>query len=171
MNSISKATKADVANLVKLVNSAYRGDSSKKGWTTEADLLDGIRTDEESMTALLQQEGSTLIKYEDEDQGIVGCVNLQTQGNKLYLGMLTVSPDLQGAGVGKRLLSAAEDFARENKFSSIVMSVISVREELISWYERKGYVKTGEKKPFPMDDPKFGLPKQHLEFIIMEKPI
>lgn len=171
MNSISIATRADVSKLVTLVNSAYRGDSSKKGWTTEADLLDGIRTDEESMTALLQQEGSTLLKCENEQQSIIGCVNLQTQGNKLYLGMLTVSPDLQGGGVGKRLLTAAEDFARVNKFSYIVMSVISVREELIAWYERKGYVKTGEKKPFPMNDPKFGLPKQHLEFIIMEKPV
>jgi ribosomal protein S18 acetylase RimI-like enzyme len=171
MNSISKASNADVSKLVRLVNSAYRGDSSKKGWTTEADLLDGIRTDEESMTALLQQEGSTLLKCEDEQQAVIGCVNLQSQGNKLYLGMLTVSPDLQGGGVGKRLLTVAEDFARENKFSFIVMSVISVRSELIAWYERKGYVKTGEKKPFPMNDPKFGLPKQHLEFIIMEKPI
>ena len=171
MNSISIATKSDVASLVKLVNSAYRGDSSKKGWTTEADLLDGIRTDEQSLTALLEQEGSTLLKCEDDQQTLIGCVNLQAQGNKLYLGMLTVSPELQGGGVGKQLLTAAEDFARENKFESIVMSVISVREELIAWYERKGYVKTGEKKPFPMNDPKFGLPKQFLEFIIMEKPL
>jgi len=171
MSKISIANSSDVQELVRLVNSAYRGDSSKKGWTTEADLLDGIRTDEESMGELFTKEGSTVLKCLDDKGALVGCVNLQKQVNKLYLGMLTVSPSLQGGGIGKLLLEASEEFGRAHGFDAIIMSVISIREELIAWYERKGFVKTGEKKPFPMDDPKFGIPKQFLEFIMMEKPL
>jgi ribosomal protein S18 acetylase RimI-like enzyme len=83
--------------------------------------------------------------------------------------MLTVSPELQGGGIGKKLMQAAEDLAKENDIPKISMTVISVRKELIEYYERRGYKNTGETKPFPMNDPKFGLPKQQLEFIVMEK--
>lgn len=167
---ISMATLADVPQLNTLVNSAYRGESSKKGWTTEADLLGGIRTDEQVLTSLINKEHSVLLLYKNNDT-IVGCVNLQQHDNKLYLGMLTVNPDLQGGGVGKILLKASEDYAKEKACTKIYMTVISIRKELISWYERHGYKDTGERKPFPMNDPKFGLPKRDLEFIVMEKMI
>jgi ribosomal protein S18 acetylase RimI-like enzyme len=85
--------------------------------------------------------------------------------------MLTVSPTLQGGGIGKLLLEAAETEARKLKLPKISMSVISIRHELVAWYERRGYQKTGETKPFPMNDPNFGIPKQFLEFIMMEKQI
>ncbi|GGD74109.1 N-acetyltransferase [Emticicia aquatilis] len=167
---ISAATIQDIPELNILINSAYRGESSKKGWTTEEHLLGGIRTDEENLSELLQKENVTILKYTENNQ-IIGSVYLEKQDKKLYLGMLTVSPELQGGGVGKKLMQAAEDFARNTQLNKISMTVISVRKELIAYYERRGYKNTGETKPFPMTDPKFGLPKQFLEFIVMEKEI
>lgn len=167
---ISAATIQDIPELNVLINSAYRGESSKKGWTTEEHLLDGIRTDEENLSELLQKENVTILKYTANNK-IIGSVYLEKQDKKLYLGMLTVSPELQGGGVGKKLMQAAEDFARNAQLDKISMTVISVRKELIAYYERRGYKNTGETKPFPMHDPKFGLPKQFLEFIVMEKKI
>ncbi|MGE5519149.1 MAG: GNAT family N-acetyltransferase [Candidatus Dadabacteria bacterium] len=169
-NSISIATSTDVPQLVNLVNSAYRGERSRKGWTSEADLLDGIRTDIEAMEEMLQLKNAVILKYVDESQKIAGCVYLQKEREKLYLGMLTVNPTIQGKGIGKKLLQSSENYAKENDCSSIIMTVISVREELIRWYESKGYYNTGEKKPFP-DDPRFGIPKQPLQFIVMKKDL
>ena len=171
MSSYRKATHNDIPSLSDLVNSAYRGDSSKKGWTTEADLLDGIRTDEKALTELLSAPGSVILVQENEEGKIVGCVNLQLKPGKLYLGLLTVSPTLQGGGIGKKLLYAADDYARQQQISLIEMTVISVREELINWYKRHGYHDTGEKRPFPSNDPRFGIPKQALEFIVLQKQI
>ena len=169
--TISRATPDEVPQLVQLVNSAYRGESSKRGWTTEADLLGGIRTDEASMLQLVNDPNGAVLECRNEQNELLGCVNLQKKNNHLYLGMLTVSPQLQGGGIGKELLKASEDYAKESHFEAIVMSVISVRTELIAWYERRGYQRTGETKPFPSSDPRFGIPKQDLEFVILEKRI
>ena len=167
--SISKAGKEDIPVLVPLINSAYRGEGSKKGWTTEADLLQGeLRTDIAYLTELLSKADTAMLKYTNEEGIVTGCVYLEKFSRGLYLGMLTVSPEKQASGVGKKLLAAAEDFANENKCAGIFMNVISVRHELIAWYERHGYKKTGEIKPLPADN-KFGTPTQHLEFNIMEK--
>jgi ribosomal protein S18 acetylase RimI-like enzyme len=165
---IIPASLTDIPSLVKLVNSAYRGESSKKGWTTEADLLGGIRVNEITLTSIFQKTSDIILKCCDADENIIGCVHLQPQHKKIYLGMLTVSPQLQTNGIGKLLLTAAENYAKENNFGSIIMTVISIRKELIAWYERRGYVNTGQTKPFP-NDPDFGIPKQKLEFIVMEK--
>jgi ribosomal protein S18 acetylase RimI-like enzyme len=167
---IIKATISDIPALNILINSAYRGETSKKGWTTEEHLLGGIRTDEANLTELFLKENATILKYTEKNQ-IIGSVYLEQQDKKLYLGMLTVSPELQGCGIGKKLIQAAESFARNSKLKTISMTVISVRKELIAFYERRGYKNTGETKPFPMTEPKFGLPKQFLEFIVMEKEI
>lgn len=167
---ISAATLQDVPELNILVNSAYRGESSKKGWTTEEHLLGGIRTDEDDLSKLLQKENVTILKYTESGK-IIGSVYLEKQADKLYLGMLTVSPELQGGGIGKKLMQAAEDLAKENNIPKISMTVISVRKELIEYYERRGFKNTGETKPFPMNDPKFGIPKQLLAFIVMEKEL
>lgn len=169
--SIHKANLEDIPSLNKLVNSAYRGESSKKGWTTEADLLDGVRTTEASLTELLSDRNSNVLLAKDADGNLFGCVNLQLKGDGLYLGMLTVDPELQGGGIGKFLLTEADLFAKKNQKSFIEMTVISIRSELIAWYERHGYAKTGEKRPFPMDNPAFGVPKQFLEFIVLKKSI
>ena len=174
---ILRATLQDVKDITTLVNKAYRGDSSRKGWTTEADLLGGIRTDESGIEEILKDENSILLKYIHEEISqnltgkVTGCVHLQKSNEKLYLGMLTVDPGIQNQGIGKKLLQAADNIALENNFHSIYMTVISVRKELIEWYERYGYRKTGETKPFPMNDERFGLPKQLLEFIVLEKII
>ena len=167
--TIIAATTKDVAKLVKLVNSAYRGEGSKKGWTTEADLLDGIRTDEASLMQMLETPGNTILKYSGNGN-LLGCVYLSKKQGKLYLGMLTVAPELQARGIGKQLLLAAEAYARQTYCTALTMTVISVRHELIAWYERHGYLPTGETQPFPTD-PAFGLPKQPLQFIVMEKQL
>lgn len=167
---ISPATLHDIAALDRLVNSAYRGDSSRKGWTTEADLLSGLRTNPGSLQEMISEPGALVLKYTGEDGQLEGCVYLKQKGSKLYLGMLTVSPEQQDKGIGKQLLAAAEQQAALQNCSAITMTVISVRHELIAWYERKGYVKTGATEPFPTD-PAFGLPKQSLHFIVMEKAL
>lgn len=167
---ISIATAEDIAQLVQLINSAYRGESSKQGWTTEADLLDGIRTDEESLKELMTKKDSVVLKYVEGGK-LIGCVNLQKQGDQLYLGMLTVDPTLQTRGIGKQLLYNAEEYAKQEGCSAVVMTVITVRNELLQWYQRHGYSLTGEKKPFPMNDPRFGLPKQDLEFFVLKKEL
>lgn len=158
----------DIPGLVRLVNSAYRGEGSKKGWTTEADLLDGTRTDEENISYLMSDPNAVILKGLNGNEEIIACVYLHKQQGRLYLGMLSVSPDIQGGGIGKTLLAAADEHAIKNNCHSIFMTVISVRHELIAWYERHGYKKTGEKKPFPAGE-KFGLQKQPLELIVLEK--
>lgn len=164
------ATEKDIPMLDVLVNSAYRGNSSRKGWTTEAELLDGIRTDPEALRKMIQETSSVIFLYIGTSDRIQGCVYLKNQGSQLYLGMLTVSPLLQKNGIGKELLLAAENYAKQKGCRSIVMTVISVRTELISWYQRRGYFPNGKTLPFPADT-KFGLPKQPLAFIEMEKQL
>ena len=166
--AISPATERDVPALNDLINSAYRGDSSRRGWTTEADLLDGIRTSEESLGDMLWKPTATILKYERAG-ALLGCVYLEQRGSSLYLGMLTVSPDAQTGGIGKQLMVAAEELAQEKHCQKMTMTVLSQRSELIAFYERRGYRSTGQTEPFPMDDPRFGLPKVPLSFIVLEK--
>ena len=167
---ITKALIEDASELDTLVNSAYRGDSSRTGWTTEADLLDGTRTDAAAIADIIQTADTTLLKYVEGNE-IIGCVELRIQKGKLYLGMLTVRPHWQGKGIGKELLKAAEAEAKNQQCTAIFMTVISVRKELIDWYVRHGYSLTGERKPFAFDDPRFGQPKMNLEFAVLEKKL
>ncbi len=165
---ISKATIEDVFSLNQLINSAYRGESSKKGWTTEANILEGKRTAEAELIEILQDKKNTFLKYSENDQ-ILGCVLLKEKETELYLGMLTVAPDLQNTGIGKKLMQQAEIYAFDLGLSKIVMTVISVREELIAWYKRKGYVDTGLREPFPASDVYVSISKDSLEFMVLEK--
>lgn len=168
--NISVATIDDIPRLLKLINNAYRGEEAKKGWTHEADLIDGTkRTDEASLKELIQKPNAVILKYQ-QDEKITGCVYLEKKGNKLYLGMLSVSPEVQAQGIGKKMLKAADDHAKQNGCNAIEMTVISVREELVAWYERNGFKDTGKKEPFP-DDGKFGNPRLRLEFIYLEKQL
>src|SRR5215204_5516323 len=162
---ITKATLNDVPALNKLINSAYRGEESKKGWSTEADMLDGTRIDEAALRDLIQKPETTFLKYE-EDGVPIGCVELRVEGNKLYLGTLSVNPNIQNKGVGKKLLSAGEDHARKEGCSTMRMTVIDGRQTLIDWYVRHGYNLTGERKPFVVPDERWGIPKQKLEFLL-----
>ncbi|WP_229369986.1 GNAT family N-acetyltransferase [Fibrivirga algicola] len=167
---ISPATPTDIPALNRLVNSAYRGDNSRKGWTTEADLLDGIRTTEASLAEQFTNPNATILRYVKDGQ-LLGCVYLEQKDDVLYLGMLTVSPELQAGGLGRQLLEAAEDYARDRHCRAITMTVISQRTELLAWYERRGYRRTGITHPFPDDPERFGTPKQPLAFIELEKEI
>jgi len=168
---IEPAMPEDIPQLLPLVNSAFRGESSKKGWTHEADLIAGeARTDAEMLLTMMLDPNAVMLKYSNAAGQIEGCVYLQTKASGLYLGMLTVQPELQGAGIGKRLLVAAEAFARKRGCARIYMTVISVRTDLIAWYERHGFHLTGETLPFAVDE-KYGVPSRPLEFAIMEKPV
>ena len=169
--AILPATLSDVPALLTLVNSAFRGDAARQGWTHEADLLHGeLRTDEPSLSDLLQQPGGTVLKYCSDTGHLEGCVYLQLKTNELYLGMLTVMPALQGAGIGKLLLAAAEAHAQQLGCTKIRMRVLSTRYELLAWYERHGYQLTGETEPYAFDH-KFGVPTQPLEFVILQKSV
>lgn len=168
---IEKSTIADVPELVKLVNSAYRGESSQKGWTSEAHLLSGIRIDEETLIQNITDPTAAILKYTNDEAQIIGCVYLQvSKDDRLYLGMLTVSPGLQTNGIGRQLLHEAEIVAQQSKCNTIFMTVITTRLELISWYERRGYINTGKKVPFPTDK-KFGVPNELIELVVLEKEV
>lgn len=159
----------DVQVIVQLLNSAYRGESSKAGWTTEAHLIGGnVRANAQQVTEVITMPNSVMLVYTNAAETIIGCVNLQIHANGIYLGMFSVQPDLQGAGIGKKLLLAAEEFALANHTNRIYMTVIDVRTELIDWYKRNGYKDTGERKVFIEDDVT-GNHLQPLQFAYLEK--
>lgn len=166
------AAAADAPALAALVNSAYRGDSSRAGWTTEADLLGGQRIDVERLAETIAAPGNVILLHE-RDQVLVACVHLERTGDDCYLGMLTVRPTMQRSGLGRQLLEAAERWAVEQWGSrSMQMTVIVQRIELIAWYERHGYGRTGERRPFPYGDERFGLPRRaDLAFVVLSKPL
>jgi GNAT superfamily N-acetyltransferase len=179
---------AEAAALSALVNSAYRGASSKAGWTTEADLLGGQRTDPEGLAESLRSrpdghhgDGQTADRADDQvilvhtdAAGLACCVHLQRlPDQRAYLGMLTVRPVGQAQGLGRALLAAAEQWAaREWGTRDMQMTVIAQRVELIAWYVRRGYARTGETRPFPYDDARFGLPQRDdLYFEVLAKAL
>lgn len=166
------ATAADVPALVELVESAYRGDDSRAGWTTEADLLDGQRTDPDGVLAVVTDESSILLVVE-RDGEIVACCQLEHRGTHAYFGMFAVRPSLQGAGLGKVIMAEAERVVRaEWDAREMHMTVIRQRDELIAWYERRGYRRTGRMSPFPYGDDRFGIPQRaDLEFELLVKEL
>jgi ribosomal protein S18 acetylase RimI-like enzyme len=171
--TVGKAGAADVPALVALVNSAYRGESSRRGWTTEEHLVGGQRTD---ATAIARDIGATghVILVLRQVATLCGCVLLEEKADRTcYLGLLTVRPDLQAQGIGRRLLAAGEAWAAEHFGSVYVeMTVVEMRRELIGWYERRGYQLTGEIRPFPYEDKRFGLPKRDdLRFVVLRRRI
>ncbi|MBK0378594.1 GNAT family N-acetyltransferase [Mucilaginibacter segetis] len=168
--AISNATLTDVPALAALVNSAYRGENSRRGWTTEANMIDGQRIDEATLIDYLTDDHTYILKYTDTDGYLTGCVYLQKQGDKLYLGMLSVSPLLQAKGIGRQLLQAGEQHAKKLNCTSVFMTVIDSRLELISWYERRGYQKTGEIIPLIIPE-KYGVLKQPLNMLVLQKNV
>jgi ribosomal protein S18 acetylase RimI-like enzyme len=166
------ATPSDVDAIVALVESAYRGDASRAGWTTEADFLDGRRTGPDDVLAQIARPQSRIVLAERDGQ-LLACAHAAVEDGAGYFGMFSVQPGLQNAGIGKAMLAEAERIAREDwSLSSMRMTVIDIRDELIAWYERRGYRRTGITKPFPYGDARFGIPKREdLRFEILEKAL
>lgn len=162
----------DVPAVVALVESAYRGDASRAGWTTEADFLDGRRTDEVMVSEIVADPDSRLLLAFDADR-LIACCHVERHEDYAYFGMFAVSPAEQGGGVGRAVLAEAERQAREDwRVREMHMTVISVRAELIAWYERRGYARTGKTSPFPYGDERFGQPRRDdLEFELLVKPL
>jgi len=162
----------DAPDVVALVESAYRGDSSRVGWTTEADILGGQRTDLDEVTSIIHDPTARLILANCNSQ-LTGCVLVRDEKASAYIGMLAIRPEHQAHGLGRKLLEQAEQCARSTWAAAMArMTVIVQREELIQYYERRGYCRTEHREPFPYGDPRFGLPKRpDLEFIVLEKPL
>jgi ribosomal protein S18 acetylase RimI-like enzyme len=168
---------SDLDAVVALVNSAYRGESARSGWTHEADYLDGQRTSAADLATELSTEPKPIVLLMRREAGgeILACVMIELleepAGKVGYIGMLTVNPNLQTGGLGRRMLETAERHARAAGATRARMSVVSIRDTLIAWYERRGYRLTGATKPFPTDT-RFGEPRRgDLEFAILEKPL
>lgn len=170
--SFRAADASDTEALVALVESAYRGDASRAGWTTEADFLDGRRTGPDDIQACLERERSRILVAE-RDGRLLACAHVAVEDGAGYFGMFSVDPGLQGGGVGKAVLAECERIAREDwGMAAMRMTVIDIRDELIAFYERRGYRRTGIRKPFPYGDERFGQPKRDdLRFEVLEKPL
>jgi predicted N-acetyltransferase YhbS len=165
---ILTATAGDVQEIVVLANDAYRGKHSKKGWTTEAHLIEGDRMNVHTLVQMMAKPGVVIRKCITLDHVIVGCVYLEAQSIQLYLGLLTVSPAIQATGIGKMLLRDAEEIAVQEGIPTIVIDVLSVRRELIDWYIRRGFYLTGKTMSFPVEK-KLGSPLQPLELVELKK--
>ena len=166
------ASEMDVPNVVELVNKAYRGAASEKGWTTESHLLSGQRTDAEAVREMVSDEDSCILLAQSDSGGVSGCVYLRTlPSGAAYLGMLTVDPERQAGGIGRQLLARSEQIVRERwKAAAIEMTVLIQRDELIAWYVRRGYRRTGRFEEFPYGDERFGIPlTRELRFEILRK--
>jgi GNAT superfamily N-acetyltransferase len=163
------AVPADIPALVALVESAYRGESSRAGWTTEADLLDGPRTDAVMLAAELADPAVTVLALTDS-VGPLACAAVTDRGaGTAYFGMFAVRPTAQGVGIGSWMLRCAQEHARELGAVRMEMSVLWMRTDLLDWYARRGYRPTGRRIPFRYDDPRFGLPRRpDLEFVVLE---
>jgi len=152
---------ADIEAIVALVDSAYRGEASRAGWTTEADLLGGQRTDAPAVADLVARPRSTIV-LADDDSELVGCCHLEgLEGGVEYLGLFAVRPTLQGRGIGAAAVAeAGRRAAAEWGAECLRITVIAQRTDLIAWYRRLGFEPTGATEPFPYGEPRFGIPKR-----------
>jgi ribosomal protein S18 acetylase RimI-like enzyme len=167
--TLRAATAADAPALADLINRAYRSAPTQAGWTTEGHLLEGPRIDEATLLELLAAQPAALLQAELGSE-LAGCVYLEPQGETLYLSLLAVAPEAQAHGLGRQLLAAAEAHARQAGCHRIRMSVLALRPELLAWYERQGYRRTGASEPFPATT-RFGRPRQPLTLLTLEKPV
>jgi ribosomal protein S18 acetylase RimI-like enzyme len=167
------ATTADIPALVELVTCAYRGDASREGWTTEADLLDGARIDPDLLRQDIERPRSRVVLAIGRGGELKACAHVAESDHAGYFGMFAVRPGLQRGGIGDGMLAECERISRDEwGLATMRMTVIDLREELIAWYERRGYHRTGVFKPFPYGDARFGIPRRpDLRFEVLEKSL
>lgn len=168
--TIRTAVADDVDPLLELIHAAYRGEGGQNGWTTEAELIDGPRTTRELLAVDLADPAITVLVAGEHD----GCAAVTHRAGEptASFGMFAVRPDTQGSGTGRALQSAAEEHARAGGATTMELCVIDRRVELIAWYERRGYVRTGESRPFPYGEPGVGRPRDtDLRFAVLTKPL
>ena len=172
---LARAVEADYAPIIELVNLSFRGVGESAGWNSEADFIEGQRLTESLLRDdLAAKPEAILLTYREDPNGeLLGTVWLEPKNDRVwYLGLLTVRSDLQNKQMGRALLAAAEGFAKQRGACRIRMSVVNARDTLIAWYERRGYLLTGETQPFPYDDQRFGRPlRDDLHFVLLEKDI
>jgi GNAT superfamily N-acetyltransferase len=173
--SFRRAGTGDVTVLVDLVESAYRGERSRAGWSTEADLLDGQRVDAGMMEAAVSSPDALVLVLVDGDGRPLACCELRRPPGPgpATFGMFAVEPSRQAHGLGRRVLAEAERVvAEEWGLDRLRMTVIEQRSELIAWYRRRGYAPTGESEPFPYGDERYGLPRRDdLRFVVLERDL
>jgi N-acetylglutamate synthase-like GNAT family acetyltransferase len=164
--SVRRASEGDIPALHALIESAYRGETARRGWTHEADLVSTPRTSRDALLTLMRDPDEALLAAYDGAQ-LVGCFQLTSRaGGIAYVGLITVAPHLQARGLGKALLAEAEAAAQALfGAQTLELSVVTKRPELVAYYARRGFSATGELIPFPVavDPP--------LQLQIMRKPI
>lgn len=172
--SLRKADASDVPAIARLMNVSYRGVGPNAGWNSEAQFIEGDRTSAEDLLAQLSgsPRGFFLV-LDDPEGGLRACVWVEPLcADKWYLGSLTVDPGLQNGGLGREVLAAGEQWAMDRGALEIQMQVLNVRDTLIAWYQRRGYRLTGETRPFPYQDARFGVPlRSDLEFVVLERSL
>jgi ribosomal protein S18 acetylase RimI-like enzyme len=171
--SLQLATDSDIPAIVTLMNAAFRGIEAELGWSTEAGYITGARTNETLIYEEIAEGAHFLLLHDPQTAALQGCVSLKALSSEVwYLGSLTVDPALQNSGFGRMLLSAAEDYAFARGARTIEMTVVGIRDTLIAWYERRGYARTGEVRPFPYGDDRFGTPmRDDLDFVVFRKSL
>jgi ribosomal protein S18 acetylase RimI-like enzyme len=165
---------ADADTLTALIRSAYRGDDSRAGWTSEADLVEGERINAGQVRAMITDAGSLMLVGEDTDnEQIVACCQLRNEGAGLaYFGTFAVSPQAQGAGLGRQLMTEAERLAVSSFGATrLEMTVLAPQDKLIAYYERRGFRRSGETRPFPADPTSARPLVDDLYFVVLEKPL
>jgi ribosomal protein S18 acetylase RimI-like enzyme len=171
---LKPAIEADYPEVIDLLNFAFRATGPSASWNVEAGIIEGQRTNDSLLRENLANPGAQLLIHRDEANGaLLGTVLLEPGIDGIwYLGLLSVRPALQKKQLGRTLLAAAEEFARERGARRIRMTVIHLRDTLIAWYERRGYTLTGETKPFPYGDNRFGKPlRDDLHFVVLQKDL
>lgn len=170
---IATTGEEDLNSISKLVNSAYRGESSRAGWTTEADLVGDTRINPAGVAEKINTPGGVIVLAHDDQGRLASCCELLKQDDYAYFGLFAVDPQRQSGGIGKSVMNEAERYAKEEMgVKTMEMTVIWTREELIAWYERRGYVRTDEKKPFPYGQLENGTPlRDDLYFRVLKKQL
>jgi len=170
---LNAAVEADYPEIIDLVNLAFRGSGASASWNIEAGIIEGQRLNESLLREDLAAKPAAqlLIRRDEAGGALLGTVWLDPGKDGLWsLGLLTVRPDLQNKQLGRKLLNAAEEFAKERGAHRMRMTVVNVRKALIAWYERRGYTLTGETRPFPYGDERFGRPlRDDLHFVVLQK--